>query len=172
TPTEDAVFHPSSEEIARQASAHITAGGTVVAFGRACEGEPLLAAREVEDAIARIRAQTSDGTIHLETNGSAPGALRRLAAVGLESVGVRMLSARAATYEALHGPIGYRFPDVRAAIRLAAELRLALSIEVMVHPGIFDRADEVDALVAILADARPGTSLLLRDLHADPLRAL
>lgn len=171
-PTEDAVFHPSSEEIARLAREHVGAGGTLLAFGRACEGEPLLAAREVEDAILGIRAATRDGTVHLETNGSVPGALRRLASVGLESLGVRLLSARASTYEALHGPVGYRFPDVRATIRLAAELRLSLSIEVRVHPGIFDRSAEIDALVAILAEAPEGTSLLLRDLHADPLRVL
>ena len=171
-PTEDAVFHPSADEIARLADAHVDAGGTLLAFGRACEGEPLLAAREVEDAIVRIRAQTRDGTVHLETNGSVPAALRRLSSVGLESVGVRLLTARASAYEALHGPVGYRFPDVRATIRLAAELHLSLAIEMRVHPGIFDRPDEIDALVAILADAPESTALLLRDLHADPLRVL
>ena len=171
-PTEDAVFHPSADEVARLAGEHLRAGGALLAFGRACEGEPLLAAREVEDAIVRIRAGTRDGTVHLETNGSAPAALRRLASVGLESIGVRMLTARASAYEALHGPVAYRFADVRATIRLAAELRLSLSIEVRVHPGIFDRAEEIDALVAILAEAPEGTALLLRDLHADPLRVL
>ena len=172
TPTEEAAFHPSADEVARLAAAHVAAGGALLSFGRACEGEPLLAAREIEEAIARIRALTRDGTIHLETNGSAPGALRRLGSVGLESIGVRLCSARASAYETLHGPVGYRFPDVRATIRLAAELRLALAVEVMVHPGVFDRAEEIDALVAILAEAPDGSALLLRDLHADPLRAL
>ena len=172
TPTEAAVFHPTADEIGLLAKEHVTRGGSLLAFGRACEGEPLLAAREVEEAVARIRTETRDGTVHLETNGSAPAALRRLAAVGVESIGVRLMSARASVYEALHGPVEYRFADVRATIRLAAELRLALAVEVLVHPGIFDRADEIDALVAVLAEAREGTALLLRDLHADPLRAL
>ena len=171
-PTEDAVFHPTVDELARMGEAHLAAGGTILAFGRACEGEPLLAAREIEHAIARIRASTREGTIHLETNGSAPGALRRLAAAGLESIGIRALSLRASTYEALHGPVGYRFHDVRATIRLVSELRLALSVQLLVHPGLFDRSDELDAVIAVLSEAREGTSLLLRDLHADPLRLL
>ena len=171
-PTEEAAFHPTADEVARLGAAHVAAGGSILAFGRACEGEPLLSAREVEESITRMRAMTRGGTIHLETNGSAPGALRRLAAAGLESIGIRMLAFRAASYETLHGPLAYRFADVRATLRLAAELRLAISIDARVLPGIFDRADELDALVALLADAPEGTALSLRDLHADPLRAL
>src|SRR6266511_3803884 len=92
-PREPAVFHPTADEVAERAIAHIGAGGTIVSFGRACEGEPLLAARVVEEAIRRIRAATRAGTIHLETNGSSPAALRRLAAAGLDSVTIRLASA-------------------------------------------------------------------------------
>jgi pyruvate-formate lyase-activating enzyme len=171
-PTESAAFHPSTEEIARLAVEHLTGGGTMVAFGRACEGEPLLAAREIEDATLRIRSATRNGTIHLETNGSAPGGLRRLVTAGLDSIAVRLASARASAYEAIHRPDGYRFPDVRATLRLAADLRLALSIKVLVLPGLFDREDELDALISLASEAPEGTALVLRDLHADPLRAL
>ena len=151
---------------------HIDAGGTLLSFGRACEGEPLQRSREVEDTIVRIRMLTDGGTIHLDTTGAVPGGLRRLAAAGPESLTVRMVSARAQTYDAFHGPIGYRFPDVRATLRVAAELRLSLGVLVLVLPGLFDRPEELDALVAVLAEAPEGTALLLRDLHADPLRAL
>lgn len=171
-PTEAAAFHPSPDEVARLAADHVAAGGTLLAFGRACEGEPLLATREIEDAISRIRAKTSDGTIHLETNGSVPGGLRRLVAAGLDSVTFRMASALATTYEALHGPDGYRFADVRAAIRLAAELPVVVNLLVLVHPGVFDRPDELAALAAVAGELREGSTLLLRDLHSDPLRAL
>ncbi len=170
-PTESAAFHPTAEELARLAADHFRAGGTMVAFGRACEGEPLLAAREIEDAIARMRGSAA-GTIHLETNGSVPGALRRLAAAGLESVAFRMASARAATYEALHRPDGYRLADVRASIRVASEMRLSVALAVLVHPGLTDRPDELDALAGVASELPEGSALLLRDLHADPLRAL
>ncbi|HEU5288517.1 MAG TPA: hypothetical protein VFV20_08950, partial [Candidatus Limnocylindria bacterium] len=171
-PTEPAAFHPSTDEVAGLATEHLKAGGTLLSFGRACEGEPLLAVREVEDAIRRIRAETDEGTIHLETNGSVAAGLRRLASAGLESVAVRMVSARAATYEVMHGPDGYRLPDVRASLRVLAELRISTSVLILVLPGLFDRPVEQDALIAVLAELPEGSSLLLRDLHADPLRAL
>ncbi|HZP96676.1 MAG TPA: hypothetical protein VFC31_10130 [Candidatus Limnocylindria bacterium] len=171
-PTEPAAFHPSVDEVAGLAIEHARSGGTLLAFGRACEGEPLLVAREVEAAARRIRAETAAATIHLETNGSLAAGLRRLAAAGVESVAVRMISARAATYDTLHGPEGYRFPDVRATLRVAAELRLSTSVLVLVLPGLFDRAEELDALVSVLAELPEGSAVLLRDLHADPFRAL
>lgn len=171
-PTDVAAFHPSTDELARLGQAHLAAGGTILSFGQACEGEPLLAAREVEDAIARIRAATREGTIHLSTNGSVPGGLRRLAAAGLDSLSVRILAASAAAYEALHGPDGYRFTDVRASIRLAADLPIATSVLVLALPGLFDRSKELAALIALLGDLPESGALLLRDLHADPLRAL
>jgi pyruvate-formate lyase-activating enzyme len=171
-PREPAAFHATAEEVASLATQHIAAGGTLVSFGRACEGEPLLAARLVEDAIRLIRAATRSGTIHLETNGSAPAALRRLAATGLDAVTIRLASARADTYETLHRPDGYRFADVRASLRVAAEQRLATSLLIPVLPGIFDRTEEVEALVGLAGELREGSSILLRDLAADPLRAL
>src|SRR5207247_11399091 len=101
---------------AEAATPHLGSGGTIVAFGRACEGEPLLEARVVEAAITGMRERTGRGTVHLETNGSSPVALRRLCDAGLDSVAIRILSARAEMYESLHRPDGFRFADVRAAI--------------------------------------------------------
>lgn len=171
-PREPAAFHATADEVASLATRHFAAGGTLVSFGRACEGEPLLAARLVEDAIRLIRATTRSGTIHLETNGSVPAALRRLAATGLDAVTIRLMSARAETYDTLHRPDGYRFADVRASLRVAAEQRLATSLMIPVLPGLFDRTDEIAALVGLAGDLREGGAILLRDLAADPLRTL
>jgi pyruvate-formate lyase-activating enzyme len=171
-PREPAAFHATVDEVASLATRHIAAGGTLVSFGRACEGEPLLVPRMVEDSMRLIRAATRSGTIHLETNGSVPTALRRLATSGLDSVTVRIMSARADTYDTLHRPDGYRFADVRASLRVAAEQRLATSLLIPVLPGIFDRADEVAALVSLAGELREGSAILLRDLAADPLRVL
>ena len=171
-PREPAAFHATGEEVATLATEHFNRGGTLVSFGRACEGEPLLAARVVEDAIRLIRAATRSGTIHLETNGSVPAALRRLATTGLDAVTIRLASARASTYEALHRPEGYRFADVRASLRIAAEQRLPTSLLIPVLPGLFDRTDEIAALIGLAGELREGGAILLRDLAADPLRAL
>ena len=115
-----------------------------MSFGRACEGEPLLSARLVEDAIRLIRGTTRSGTIHLETNGSVPAALRRLGAAGLDAVTIRIASARADTYETLHRPEAYRFADVRASLRVAAEQRLATSLVIPVLPAIHRRMASED----------------------------
>ncbi len=171
-PTEPATFHADATEIAECALAHLAAGGTLLSFGRACEGEPLLAARLVEEAIRRIRAASDRGTIHLETNGSQPVALRRVLDAGLESVSIRLMSARPETYEALHGPSGYRFSDVRASLDLAGKHRFAMSLSLRVLPGLSDRPAELDALLALLAELPEGSALLLRDLAADPRPAL
>ena len=66
----------------------------------------------------------------------------------------------------------HRFTDVRASLRLAAELRLAVSVLVLVLPGVFDRAEELSELIAVLSELPDGSALVVRDLHADPLRAL
>ena len=172
SPTEPASFRPSPEEIADAASRHLEGGGTVVAFGRACEGEPLLVVRVVEQAIVAIRERTRLGTIHLETNGSSPVALRRLCDAGLDSVAVRVVSARAETYEAIHRPEGFRFADVRASLGHAIAGKVSVALRVLALPGLTDRARELDALIALAADLPAGGSLVLSDLAADPQRAL
>ena len=172
SPTEPAAFRPSPDEIAEAASRHLEGGGTVVAFGRACEGEPLLLVRVVERAIVAIRERTRLGTIHLETNGSTPAALRRLCDAGLDSVAVRVVSARAETYEAIHRPEGFRFADVRASIANAIAGRVSLALRVLTLPGLTDRARELDALVGLAGDLPAGGALILSDLAADPQRAL
>jgi hypothetical protein len=101
-----------------------------------------------------------------------PSALRRLAAAGLDAVTVRLASARADTYETLHRPEGYRFVDVRASLRVAAEQRLATGLLIPVLPGVFDRTEEIAALIDLAGELREGSAILLRDLAADPLRAL
>ena len=172
SPAEPAAFRPTARELADAASRHLEGGGTVVAFGRACEGEPLLAIRLVEDAIVAIRERTRLGTIHLETNGSSPVGLRRLCDAGLDSVAVRIVSARAETYEAIHRPDGFRFADVRASLGHAIAGKVSLALRVLTLPGLTDRPRELDALIGLAADLPIGSSLILTDLAADPQRAL
>ena len=172
SPTEPAAFRPAPEELAEAGARHLQGGGTVVAFGRACEGEPLLAVRLIEAAISAIRERTRVGTIHLETNGSMPTALRRLCDAGLDSVAVRLVSARAETYEVLHRPEGFRFADVRASITVAIAAKVSVALRVPTLPGLTDRPRELDALVGLAGDLPPESSLILCGLAADPHRAL
>ncbi len=170
SPRESAAFRPSAAEISEVALAHFEAGGAGVSFGRACEGEPLTAVRLIEDAITRIRQAVPTARIHMETNGSSSSALRRLIDAGLGEVTFRLGSARGDTYDALHGPIRYRYTDVRASIAMARESGARVTLVVLVLPGLTDRASELDALGALVGDA--GASVILRDLGADARRAI
>jgi len=171
-PTEPAAFRPTPEELVDAASRHLEGGGTVVAFGRACEGEPLLAVRLIDDAIVGIRERTRLGTIHLETNGSLPIALRRLCEAGLDSVAIRLASARAETYEAIHRPDGFRFADVRASIASVIAARVSVALRVLTLPGLTDRQRELDALIGLAGELPAKSSLVLCGLAADPQRSL
>src|SRR5438876_1695856 len=172
SPTEPAAFRPAPEELAEAGARHLEGGGTVVAFGRACEGEPLLAVRLIEAGISAIRQRTRVGSIHLETNGSVPIALRRLCDAGLDSVAVRLASARAETYQVLHRPEGFRFADVRASIAVSIAAKVSVALRVLTLPGLTDRARELDALVGLAGDLPPESSLILCGLASDPQRTL
>ena len=172
TPTEPAAFHPDPSEIAAVAVPALKDDGAIVVFGRECEGEPLLAVRTLEPAIEAIRERTRRGTIHLETNGSIPAALKRLCDAGLDSVAIRLVSARPETFEAYHRPDGFRLSDVRASLAVAIRAGIETAVRVLVLPGLTDRPRETDALVALAGEIPEGGALILRDLAADPLRAL
>lgn len=171
TPLERAAFRPTAAEIAALAVDHLARGGTGIAFGRACDGEPLVRIRVLDAAVAEVRERAPNALIHLETSGSDPDALRRALDAGVTSVTVRLGSARPETYEALHAPTAHRWSDVRACLQLVADRRVAMVIALLVLPGVTDRPAEIDAIVSLLGDL-PGGRLDLRDLGADPLRTL
>lgn len=170
-PEEGSVFQPSAADVV-ELVLELAAGGPLrVSFGRACDGEPLLAVRALEEVIRAVRERTDRVDLHLETNGSVPAALRRAIDAGLDGVTVRLASARAEVYEVVHGPEAYRWADVRASLQLAAERRIRITVALLVLPGLTDRPAETDALVALLGELPAGT-IELRDLGADPLRTL
>jgi pyruvate-formate lyase-activating enzyme len=161
-------FVPTAEELAEVAVAHIrNARRPVVSFGQGCEGEPLLVAPVLEDAIRSVRSQTKKGTIHLNTNASAPGALERLCAVGLQSVRVSINSVREQFYCRYYRPQGYGFADVIDSIRLTRSRGLFVSLNYLVMPGFTDCTEEVEALLRFLRD-NPIDMIQWRNLNYDP----
>lgn len=169
SPREPAAIHPSAADIEEVAADRLDRGMARVAFGRACEGEPLLALRVVEDAIARVRERSAGADIRLETTGCDAGALRRAIDAGLSGVTIRFASARPETYRLLHGPVSHAWADVRASIHVAVERGVEMTLALLVLPGITDRAAEMDAILALLGEL-PGGAIELRDLGADPER--
>src|SRR5439155_1424173 len=128
-------------------------GGRITAMQREHPSNRLLRqlARCAKDYRCRAAANA-----FLGRHGSAPIALRRLCDAGLDSVAVRLASARAETYEAIHRPDGFRFADVRASIANAIGAKIAVALRVLALPGLTDRARELDALLGLAADLPAG----------------
>ncbi len=161
-------FVPTVEELAGVAVPHLErVDRGIVSFGQGCEGEPLTVAERIGEAVAAFRERTDRGTVHLNTNGSRPDALRRIARAGLDSVRISMNSPRRETYEAYYRPRGYRFEDVTASIRGAVEAGLYTALNLLVFPGVTDLPEEAEALERLIEDT--GLHMVhLRNLSIDP----
>jgi pyruvate-formate lyase-activating enzyme len=168
SPQDRLLFLPTVEEIVEVAVAHLEqAPEAILSFGQGCEGEPLLQARRIEQAIRAIRARTSRGTLNINTNASNPRALQRLYDAGLDSLRASTISARPETYNAYYRPIGYTFEQVKRSLILAREAGVYSSINFLVYPGLADAEEEVEAMVAFLRET--GVRLVqLRNLNIDP----
>jgi pyruvate-formate lyase-activating enzyme len=158
---------PSADEIVDLAVAHLQGGGGIVSFGQGCEGEPLLAAPRIASAVRKIRERTSAGVVHCNTNASSPQALATLIDAGLQSVRVSLNSARPATYAAYYRPRGYGFDDVRKSLQVATDARIAISLNLLTHPGVTDEHDEIESFDRLLHDYSI-TMVQTRTLNVDP----
>jgi molybdenum cofactor biosynthesis enzyme MoaA len=163
-------FTPSPAEISQVALAHIKrVKNSVVSFGQGCEGDPLLAADVIEPAIRQIRAQTADGTINMNTNGSRPAILQRLFDCGLDSVRVSLNSVREKCYQAYFRPKGYCFADVLKSIEVALAHEKQVAINYLNCPGFTDTPQEIDALIGFLGQY-PIHMIQWRNLNFDPVQ--
>jgi len=158
---------PSSDEIVALAVAHLDGGGNIVSFGQGCEGEPLLAAPRIASAIREIRAKTSAGIVHCNTNASSPRALALLIDAGLQSVRVSLNSARPGAYAAYYRPRGYGFDDVCESLQVASEAGISVSLNLLTHPGVTDEADEMKSFERLLT-AYSISMVQTRTLNVDP----
>ena len=167
--TQDRIqFVPTAQEIAEIAVPHLqTADRPVVSFGQGCEGEPLLQAATMERAIRLIRRTTDRGTINLNTNGSLPDAVEKLALAGLDSIRISLNSARPDYHRRYYRPSGFSFSDVRRSIDVMKGHNRHVSLNYFILPGFTDDPDEFDALSELIESCRPDL-IQLRNLNMDP----
>ncbi|BBO83510.1 radical SAM protein [Desulfosarcina ovata subsp. sediminis] len=165
-------FTPTAEEIADVALTHIRrVKKSVVSFGQGCEGDPLMAARVIGPAIARIRTATDQGTINMNTNASLPQVLAPLLDAGLDSIRVSMNSVREACYHAYFRPRGYGFAQVLESIDLALAKKKHVAINYLNCPGFTDSPEETAAL-SVFLEKHPVHLIQWRNLNFDPRRYL
>ena len=159
---------PTPREVSDLALAHLVrVRGGIVSFGQGCEGEPLLFDELLVESVRRIRAQTSRGTVNLNSNASRPDAVSRLLEVGLDAIRASLNSPRPALYEAYYQPRGYAFAEVEESLRRVVRAGGHASINLLCFPGVTDTPAELRALVGLVE--RTGLHLVqLRNLNIDP----
>jgi len=161
-------FVPTLKEILEVALPHLQkAPKAIISFGQGCEGEPTFQASLLEKAIKRIRKETLRGVLNLNTNGSLPGVIKRLALAGLGSLRISINSATPRIYNLYYRPQGYSFKKIETSLKVAKDCGLFTSLNLLVFPGITDRREEVEAVINLIE--RTEIDLLqLRDLNIDP----
>jgi molybdenum cofactor biosynthesis enzyme MoaA len=164
---------PAAQEMAAMAVYHLThaTGRAMVSFGQGCEGEPLTRYKAIAQAITLIRAQTSRGSININTNGSLTHALATLFDAGLDAVRVSLNSADPELYAAYYNPVKYTWDDVEASIAIAREKKGYVALNLLLFPGITDRKGEVDALLRVIKKYRVD-QVQTRSLAIDPMQYL
>lgn len=161
-------FAPSREEIAGLIVSHLkTANEAIVSFGQGCEGEPLLEAGTIAQAIASARQKVTRGTINMNTNGSLPQKIKLLCQAGIDSFRVSVNSAQEKYYSRYFRPVHYRFRDVLHSIETAKKYKKFVSINVFVFPGFTDSPGEIKALGNMIRNY--GIDMIQwRNLNIDP----
>lgn len=161
-------FAPTATEIATLAAWHLQRGSdNFVSFGQGCEGEPLTRGEALVSAVRMVRAAAPEATIHVNTNGSRPAVLSRLIDAGLNSARISIFSLDDVTFRAYYRPVGYGLGDIIACAGLLREAGAQLTINLLTFPGITDAPDEIDRLVAFVAEHR-AHQVQLRSLNVDP----
>ena len=163
-------FVPSVEELCEVAVPHLEkAENAIVSFGQGCEGEPILQADRICEAVRAMRRRTSRGTINFNTNGSIPDAVDKLAEAGIDSIRISLNSVREKYYQAYYRTSHYGFQDVIEAIHRAKKNGLYTMLNYLVFPGMSDQASEVDILVKLLEET--GLDMIqMRNLSIDPIQ--
>jgi pyruvate-formate lyase-activating enzyme len=145
TPQPRMRYAPTPDELADLAGYHL--GGEdarIVSFGQGCEGEPLTRAAALEEATRRIREEHPEATIHVNTNGSSPEALRRLAEAGCNSVRISAISFTDAVFRAYYRPVGYGLDDVVECGRVMRDAGGQVCLNLLTFPGVTDAPEELE----------------------------
>ncbi|MGK2907780.1 MAG: radical SAM protein [Desulfuromonadales bacterium] len=162
-------FVPTVKELCEVAVPHLQeAQNAIVSFGQGCEGDPILQAGMISEAVQEMRRQTKRGTINFNSNASLPDAIDQLASAGIDSIRVSLNSAQEALYNSYYRPCGYRFADVLESLKRAKSAGLYTMLNYLVFPGVSDRPDEIEAMVSLIE--KVGIDMIqMRNLSLDPV---
>ena len=161
-------YQPSVREIVQVALPHLEqAEDAIVSFGQGCEGEPMLRADLISQAISTVRKQTQRGIINANTNAGYTEGIRQVVAAGIDSLRVSLNSCIAGNYQAYYRAQSYGLDDVANSIRVAKAGGVRVALNLLAFPGVTDREDELEALIGFIATN--GVDMVqVRNLNIDP----
>ena len=162
------MFRPTAHEIVEFTVPHLeTAPFPLVSFGQGCEGEPLLMADTIREAIIEIRKHTSKGSININTNGSKPDTVKLLCEAGLNSIRVSTNSLRPEIYTPYYRPNNYSFENIIESLKVVRDFGGWTSINYFVFPGMTDSVLEYEALRQTIMDTNLNM-IQWRNFNIDP----
>ncbi|SDE21612.1 radical SAM protein [Sporomusa acidovorans] len=160
-------FTPSPAEIAAIGVYHLShAPDPIISFGQGCEGEPSLAAETIAAGITTIRKKSARGQININTNAGFTQGIKTIVDAGLNSMRVSIISAIPATYDAYYRAV-YSLDDVKRSIFYAKRRGVYVSLNMLLFPGLNDRAEEQAAWLEFLQETVVDM-IQLRNLNYDP----
>ncbi len=160
-------FKPTVDEVVEIMLEHLREPDSIISFGQGCEGEPSTQARIIVEAMQRVRSQTKQGYININTNAGLTDFMRAIVDAGLDLMRVSTISAIDEHYNAYYKPRGYTLKNVEKSLAYASGKGVYTSINYLIFPGVTDREEEIEAMIGFAK--RTGLKLIqMRNLNIDP----
>ncbi|MED1915966.1 MULTISPECIES: radical SAM protein [Brevibacillus] len=160
-------FKPTEDELVEVMLHHLKSPESIISFGQGCEGEPSTMASIIVPAMRRVRETTDMGFININTNAGLTDHIKGIVDAGLDLMRVSIISAIDEHYNAYYRPRNYTLENVARSAEYAASKGVYTSINYLCFPGVFDREEEMEAMIEFIR--RTGIKLIqLRNLNIDP----
>ncbi|AMA71615.1 MULTISPECIES: radical SAM protein [Aneurinibacillus] len=160
-------FKPTVDELVEVMLHHLKTPESIISFGQGCEGEPSTQAAIITQAMRRVRAQTKLGFVNINTNAGLTDHIKAIVDAGLDLMRISTISAIDEHYNAYYRPRAYTLENVAKSARYASEKGVYTSINYLVFPGVFDREEEMEAMIDFIR--KNGIRLIqMRNLNIDP----
>jgi len=141
-------FIPTVDEIVTLALHHNEfATDPIISFGQGCEGDPILQADIISEAVKIIKQSAPNLTINFNSNCSIPKNIEKLVDAGVDSFRVSLNSFVENTYNSYYRPKTYTLDDVKTSMDIIKTAKRYLQINLLTFPGINDRKSETDTLI-------------------------
>lgn len=141
-------FIPTPQEIAEVALFHgENAKDPLISFGQGCEGDPVMAADNIAEAVKIIKKSNPKLTVNFNSNCSIPDKVAKVIDAGVDSIRISLNSLVETTYNAYYRPRNYKLADVIKSVEIAKKAGVFVQLNLLTFPGVNDRASETAALL-------------------------